>query len=82
MNYKVTKTNPVANSDDFKKESGCELFTIEGEFYIEGADSQKHADSLMAAHNPVDTHAINSATKAALLDKLGISADEAKLLLS
>ena len=39
-------------------------------------------EAAIAAHIAVDDNAVNEAAKAALLAKLGISADEAKLLLS
>jgi len=53
MKYKVTKTNAFANSDIFNAETGCELFTIDGDFYVSGAESQAQANALMAAHHPI-----------------------------
>jgi hypothetical protein len=81
MKFKVIKTNLLANSDIFQSETGHELFTIDGEFYIEGVATQEEADKLMAAHIPavpVDT----ATAKAALLARIGITAEEAQLLLS
>ena len=77
MKYKVTKINPLANSDIFQTETGLELFTIEGEFYIEGADSQAHADSLMAAHNPIEV-VLTPAEK--LFNATGLTVAEYKAL--
>jgi hypothetical protein len=48
---------------------------------IEAADKTK-ADAIVAAHNGTTVAIDNSAAKAALLARLGITADEAKLLLA
>jgi hypothetical protein len=55
----------------------------EGIFWLEIAESDKgKATPIVAAHNGTTVAPDNSAAKAALLTRLGITADEAKLLLS
>ena len=55
----------------------------DGLFWLEIAEADKaKATSIVAAHNGTTVEPDNSAAKAALLAKLGITADEAKLLLS
>ena len=55
----------------------------EGNFWLDIAEADKaKATPIVAAHNGTVIAPDTSAAKAALLAKLGISADEAKLLLS
>ena len=54
-----------------------------GDFWLDIAEADKaKAAPIVAAHNGTVSAVDNSADKAALLTKLGITADEAKLLLS
>jgi hypothetical protein len=53
------------------------------DFWLDIAEADKaKATPIVAAHNGTTVAPDNSAAKAALLAKLGITADEAKLLLS
>ena len=59
------------------------LIDGDGVFWLEIAEADKaKATPIVAAHNGTTVAPDNSEAKAALLDKLGITADEAKLLLS
>ena len=70
------------NGEQLKAELGCdEVYTRADKLVIGGDLTEAQAAAGIAAHKPVaprDT----TADKAALLAKLGITADEAKLLLS
>jgi len=81
MNIKVKNPNKFLDSVLFSQETRCYLYTLDGELYVEGADSKAHAEQLLSDHNPVDIYAVNATQKAALLARLGITADEAKLLI-
>ena len=53
------------------------------DLWLDIADKDKaKAETIVAAHIGVDESAIREAAKAALLARLGITADEAKLLLA
>ena len=70
------------NGDQLKAELGCDEVYIRGDKLVIGGDlTQAQAAAGIAAHKPI-TPPDNSADKAALLARLGITADEAKLLLS
>ena len=54
-----------------------------GEFWLDIAEKDKAAaEAVVKSHVGVDESEANAAAKAALLDRLGITADEAKLLLA
>ena len=54
-----------------------------GDFWLPVANKDiTKAEAVVAAHVGIDTSSAQEAAKAALLDRLGITADEAKLLLS
>jgi len=79
--FKIDTPTKTVNSQLFLAETGFDLFTRDDGFYVSGCETQKEADNAISGHNPpapID----NSVAKAALLVKLGITADEAKLLLS
>ena len=80
--FQIKTPTKVINSEIFRKETGCYLYIEQDEFYISGADSQKHAEELLASHNPIDSQALETSKKAALLDRLGLTPEEVKLLLS
>ena len=53
-----------------------------GDFWLDIADKDKtKAEKIIAAHIGIDQSEAKAAEKQALLDRLGITADEAKLLL-
>ena len=63
--------------------TGWPLIDGDGVFWLEIAEADKaKATPIVAAHNGTTVEPDNSAAKAELLTKLGITADEAKLLLS
>ena len=69
------------NGKQLKTELGCDEVYIRDNVLVIGGDlTEAQALAGIAAHKPV-TSPDTSADKAALLAKLGITADEAKLLL-
>lgn len=52
MELKITNPNKPCDSEIFYNETGCTLFIRDGEWYIQGANSQQEAEALIAAHNP------------------------------
>ena len=83
MDIKVKHPDKYMDSAIFTRETGCSLYTLDGDLYITGADSQAHAEQLLADHNPVDVHklkeeAIKSAS--AKLAALGLTTDDLKAL--
>ncbi len=80
-----TYTFPIPtqlNGEQLRKELGAEMVYDGGNnlLYVVGDLTQEQAIVGIAAHIPI-MPPDNSAAKAALLAKLGITADEAKLLL-
>lgn len=70
------------NGEQLKSELNCDEVYIRDNVLVIGGDlTQEQAAVGLAAHKPI-TPSDNSEAKAALLAKLGITADEAKLLLS
>jgi hypothetical protein len=70
------------NGEQLKAELGCdEVYIRDNVLVIGGNLTQAQALAGIAAHKPI-IPPDNSTAKAALLVKLGITADEAKLLLS
>lgn len=59
-----------------------EVYVRDDKLVIGGDITEAEAVAGIAAHIAIDTYAIYQTAKAALLAKLGITADEAKLLLS
>ncbi len=78
MEHKISTPTKKINSVLFEKDYGYQLFERDNQFYISGNCTLEEALNALDKHNPTD----KTAEKAALLAKLGISADEAKLLLS
>jgi len=70
------------NGEQLKAELNCEAVYVRDDVLVIGGDlTEAQALKGIAAHKPV-APPDNSAAKAALLTKLGITADEAALLLS
>jgi len=72
------------NSDEFKAATSFDLYIRGDDLVISGELTKAQAQSALDAHNPPDPQiAIDAAAtqKAALLARLGITADEAKLLI-
>ena len=82
MQIKINKPTKYVDSMIFQEESGLSLFIENGQWFIGGTDDEKAALAALANHNPINEQTQAAADKAALLAKLGITADEAKLLLS
>ena len=74
---------PVSiNGEQLKTELGCNsVYVCNNKLVICGDLTEAQALAGIAAHTPI-APVDNSEAKAALLAKLGITADEAKLLLS
>jgi len=79
MEHKMTKPNKPLHSTIFRDETGWELYTTGDDLFIFGDCTKAEAEAALAAHNPP---APTEPTVAEKLAKLGITADEAKLLLS
>ena len=70
------------NGFQLKAELGCdEVYIRDNKLVIGGDLTEAEAIAGIAAHTPI-APVDNSAAKAALLARLGLTADEAKLLLS
>ena len=82
MNFYEFPIPASINGEQLKAELGCDsVYVCDGQLVIGGDLTKAQAAAGIAAHKPL-TPFNNSADKAALLAKLGITADEAKLLLS
>ena len=69
------------NGNQLKNELDCELvYVIEDKLVICGELTREEAEAGIAAHKPI-TPPDTAAAKAALFAKLGITAEEAQLLL-
>jgi len=74
--------NKQLNGEQLKAELKVdEVYVRDDKLVIGGNITEAEAIAGIAAHNAIDTYAIHQTAKAALLAKLGITADEAKLLL-
>lgn len=80
MEIKIDKPTKYADSLLFEQASGFNYFQCDGEFFLSGDATEKQLKDAFAAHNPVAPLALTG--KDALLVKLGITSDEAALLLS
>jgi len=82
MNFYEFEIPNKINGTQLKEELGCnEVYIVGNKLIIGGSLTQEQAAAGLAAHNPI-TLAYNSTAKTALLEKLGITEEEAKLLLS
>jgi hypothetical protein len=86
MNFYEFNIPAQINGTQLKEELGCaEVYISDGKLIIAGELTEAQAAAGLAAHVPVDLEAVaaeKAATKAALLARLGITAEEANLLLS
>lgn len=86
MNFYEFDIPTKINGTQLKEELDCaEVYICDGKLIIAGDLTKAEATAGLAAHTPIDLQAIadeKAATKLALLDRLGITAEEAKLLLS
>ena len=72
------------DSKKFKIESGFDLFMLDGDLVVSGDCTKTEAETALKKHQDkleADLIATENAKKA-LLEKLGITEDEAKLLLA
>ena len=84
MNHNFPIPVKPLNSEIFKTATGWQLWISGEDLVISGAPTKAQAQAALDAHNPPDPQiAIQAAAtqKAALLARLGITADEAKLLI-
>ena len=84
MEHKFAIPNKSLNSDGFKTATGFDLYIRGDDLVISGELTKAEAQTALDAHNPPDPQIAIAATatqKAALLARLGITADEAKLLI-
>jgi len=77
---------PIKSIDStlFRDTTGCDLYILQEKLVISGEITKVQAKAALDAHNPPDPAVVlaaNATAKAALLSRLGITADEAKLLL-
>lgn len=71
------------NGEQLSKELGGAILWInEDGLHIQSDKSATQIKAIVANHKPIDFTAAKEAAKAALLEKLGITEEEAKLLLS
>ena len=71
------------NAHQLKSELNCdEVYIRDNKLIIGGDLTQAQAQAGLAAHKAIDDAAVQAAKKSALLAKLGITEDEARLLLS
>jgi hypothetical protein len=49
--YKISTPNKIVNSQVFNEETGCYAYIEHNQWYVAGADSQEHAESLIANHS-------------------------------
>jgi len=52
MIFKIVKPNKPCHSEIFYNETGCNLFIVDDEWFIQGVESQEQAEALIDAHNP------------------------------
>jgi hypothetical protein len=84
MQHNFSIPNKPLNSDEFKSATGWDLYIRGDDLVISGECTKAQAQSALDAHNPPDPQvaiALAATAKAELLARLGITADEAKLLL-
>jgi len=77
MEFEVNVNKPI-DSLVFEKETNCSLFKRDNKFFVNGADSQESAQSLVDAHNPA---APQEPTVENKLASVGLSLDELKAAL-
>jgi hypothetical protein len=85
MEHTFAIPSKVLITDTFRDETGFELFIRGEDLIISGELTKAQAQTALDNHNPPDPQvaiALAATQKAALLARLGITADEAKLLLS
>jgi len=83
MQHKFPIPTTSLNSDTFRTDTGLDLYTRDGDLIISGEITKDKAQILLNEHTIKVTAQVEAAAtqKAALLARLGITADEAKLLI-
>ena len=84
MEHTFAIPSKILITDIFRNDTGFELFIRGDDLVISGELTKAEAQTALDAHNPPDPQIAIEATatqKAALLARLGITADEAKLLI-
>jgi hypothetical protein len=72
--YKIPTPNKIVNSQIFNEETGCYAYIEHDEWYVAGANSQEHAESLIAEHSFTPTEP----TVAEKLASVGLSVTDLK----
>ena len=49
--YKIPTPNKIVNSQIFHEQTGCYAYIEHDQWYVSGADSQEHAELLIAQHS-------------------------------
>jgi hypothetical protein len=75
--YKISTPNKIVNSQVFNEETGCYAYIEHDQWYVAGADSQEHAESLIANHSFTPTEP----TIADKLASVGLSINDLKAAL-
>jgi hypothetical protein len=75
--YKIPTPNKIVNSRVFNEETGCSAYIEHDEWYVAGADSQEHAELLIAQHSFTPSEP----TIAEKLASVGLSVDDLKAAL-
>lgn len=76
MEFNVGKITKKLNSEIFRVETGFDLYTkSDGNLYINGCKTQKEAEELLAAHNPIEVLEPSVNEK---LASVGLSIDDLK----
>jgi len=85
MNFYEFDIPAQINGTQLKEELGCtEVYIADGKLIIAGDLTEAQALAGLTAHVPIDLEAVaaeKAATRTALLARLGITAEEAALLL-
>ena len=82
MIIEIPTPTKTINSRLFFEETGFRLYLENDRYWLEGETDEKTLLTAYSNHNPENLAEIKAAEKVALLAKLGITEDEAKLLLS
>jgi hypothetical protein len=81
MEYIFDIPNKKLSSDLFAKENNANLFIRNNSVVIIGFATKKEAEQALDLHNFIEKPDENIDKKKAILDRLGLTAEEAQLLL-
>ena len=78
MEHKIANPNKPTDSLIFEKETGCDLFVRNGEWFVSGDITAEEAESFIEAHNPTPPAPPTVAEK---LASVGLLIDDLKAAL-